>query len=119
MRLVIRSARWVAFLALLPGLVFAHAGHGGAMTERPIEIRVTEEGFVPAKVVVPAGRPVTVVFRRTTERTCATEVVFPALRRRVALPLDRPVHVTLRPRSNRSIEFACGMGMYSGKIVGR
>src|SRR5437867_2872710 len=100
---------------LVPTLASAHEGHVRAA--KPVEIRVTEEGFVPSRVETPAGRPMTIVFRRTTDRTCATEAVFPSLKRRVALPLNKPVRITLRPRSGHPIEFVCGMGMYSGRVV--
>ena len=118
MRGIMRSVIPVAVIALLPALALAHDGHH-KQKARVIEIRVTEEGFVPARVEAHAGQPVTLVFRRTTEHTCATEAVFPSLGRALALPLNRPVRTTLRPRSKGTIEFACGMGMYTGQVVVR
>lgn len=101
----------------LPGFSSANEGH--SKTPRAIEVQVTKDGFVPAQVEVVAGKPVTIVFRRTTDETCAREAVFPSLKRRVELPLNKPVRVTLQPRSGQTIAFACGMGMYSGKVVVR
>lgn len=101
----------------LPAFASAHEGH--AKTQKVVEIQVTEDGFVPSKVEAVAGKPLTLVFTRKTDRTCATEAVFPSLKRRVALPLNRSVRITVRPRSGQPIEFACGMGMYSGKVVAR
>lgn len=105
--------------ALVPGLAIAHEGRATTERDSLVEIRATEHGFVPATVEVPAGRAVTLVFRRTTDRTCAREAVFPALKRTVQLPLNRPVRVTVRPRAGHPIAFACGMGMYSGQVVVR
>lgn len=108
----------VAMVSLgLPG--FSSAQESRSKTPKAIEVQVTKDGFVPAQVEVAAGKPVTIVFRRTTDVTCATEAVFPSLKRRVKLPLNQPVRVTLQPRSGQSIAFACGMGMYSGKVVVR
>ena len=108
----------MAIIALLPALALAHDSPH-KQKNRVIEIRVTEEGFVPARVEARAGQPVTLVFRRTTEHTCATEAVFPSLGRTLALPLNKSVRTTLRPRSKGTIEFACGMGMYTGQVVVR
>ncbi len=108
----------IAVVALcLPAWASAHEGH--PKTPKTIEVQVTKDGFVPSQIEVAAGKPVTIVFRRTTDETCATEAVFPSLKRRVKLPLNKPVRVTLQPRSGQSIAFACGMGMYSGKVVVR
>ena len=118
MRGIIKCMSQVAIIALLPSLALAHDGHH-KQRNRVIEIRVTEAGFVPARVEARAGQPVTLVFRRTTEHTCATEAVFPSLGRTLALPLNKSVRTTLRPRSKGTIEFACGMGMYTGQVVVR
>ena len=40
-----------------------------------IQISVTEKGFEPESVDVPSGKPVTLVFTRKTEKTCAKQVV--------------------------------------------
>ena len=40
-----------------------------------VRIVVTSKGFEPNNVVVPVGKPVTLRFERTFEKTCATEVV--------------------------------------------
>ena len=115
MRKLLYLAAMVALC--LPASSSAHEGH--SKTQKTIEVQVTKEGFVPAQVEVAAGKPVTIVFRRTTDETCATEAVFPSLKRRVKLPLNKPVRVTLQPSSGQNIAFACGMGMYSGKVVVR
>lgn len=108
----------IAVVALcLPLWANAHDGHPKA--PKAIEVQITKEGFVPSQVEVAGGKPVTIVFRRTTDETCATEAVFPSLKRRVKLPLNQPVRVSLQPRSGQSIAFACGMGMYTGKVVVR
>jgi len=81
-------------------------------------VTVDGAGFHPNRLQVTAGRPVTVTFRRTTDQTCATKVVFPSLHLSRDLPLNRPVAVRITPTSAR-ISFACGMGMFEGSLVAR
>lgn len=114
-----RKLRYLVAMLALCQPAFASADEGHSKASKTIEVQVTKEGFVPSQVEVAGGKPVTIVFRRTTDETCATEAVFPSLKRRVKLPLNKPVRVTLQPRSGQSIAFACGMGMYSGKVVVR
>jgi cobalt-zinc-cadmium efflux system membrane fusion protein len=80
-------------------------------------VKATERGFEPAKVRVKAGVPVRLTFIRTTEATCATEVVFPSLKIRRPLPLNKPVVVELTPGKTGEIAFACGMDMFKGAVV--
>jgi RND family efflux transporter MFP subunit len=85
---------------------------------REIAISLTEKGFEPARVTVPAGQ-VRLVFTRTTDATCATEVVFPARDLRKALPLNVPTSVVFAAATAGEIAFACGMDMLKGTVVVR
>jgi plastocyanin domain-containing protein len=78
---------------------------------------VNEQGFEPATVAVRAGRPARLTFIRTTDKTCATEVVFPSLNIKRALPLNQPVQIELTPTKSGEIAFACGMNMLRGAVV--
>ena len=80
------------------------------------EITVTKDGFGPTKVVR-AGTPLRLTFLRTTDETCATEVVVPSLKIKRALPLNKPVDVEFTPEKAGTIDFACGMAMFKGAIV--
>jgi RND family efflux transporter MFP subunit len=84
----------------------------------PIVVLVTEKGFEPSMLAVPAGASTRVIFRRTTDRTCAREVVFPAAGIRRALPLNEPVEIQLAP-SRTPLAFVCGMKMFEGSVVAR
>jgi plastocyanin domain-containing protein len=81
-----------------------------------VAVTVDGQGFHPDAISVTAGQPVTVVFTRTTDQTCATEVVFPSLHLRRPLPLNQPVEVALTPTAGR-IAFACGMDTMHGAVV--
>jgi hypothetical protein len=88
----------------------------------PGELRVNagEHGFSPASLAIPmgaAGSLATVSFVRTTDQTCATEVVFPELDIKKALPLNQVVAVNVPSDSARTLTFQCGMGMYKGALL--
>lgn len=80
-------------------------------------VAVSEQGFEPAKVTLRAGVPAKITFVRTTDKTCGTEIVFPTLSIRRALPLNRPVDVEFTPAEAEDIAFACGMDMLRGRVV--
>jgi plastocyanin domain-containing protein len=84
-----------------------------------IPISVTEDGFAPARVKVPQGKPVTLVFERKTDKTCAKEIVLEVGGQKIerALPLDTPVEVVVTFRQAGELTYACGMDMVRGTIV--
>jgi cobalt-zinc-cadmium efflux system membrane fusion protein len=81
------------------------------------KVVVSEQGYEPAKVTLRAGTPARITFVRTTDKTCGTEVVFPSLNIRRALPLNEPVVVEFTPATSGEIAFACGMNMLHGTLV--
>jgi len=88
-----------------------------AAPEQTARIMVTKEGFSPATVRLKAGTPAKLTFFRTSNETCATEVVFPSLKIKRPLPLNEPVVVQLPPAKSGEIAFTCGMAMLKGAIV--
>jgi hypothetical protein len=76
----------------------------------------SEKGFEPATLKLRAGVPARITFRRTTDQTCATEVIFPNLKIKRDLPLNKPVVIELTPQKGE-LTFACGMNMFKGSIV--
>ena len=78
---------------------------------------VSEQGYEPANVTLRAGTPARMTFLRTTDKTCGTEVVFPSLNIKRALPLNEPVVIDFTPAKAGDIAFACGMNMLHGTIV--
>ncbi|MCE7869197.1 cupredoxin domain-containing protein [bacterium CPR1] len=96
----------------------AVAASKASETETPT-VRVTEKGFEPASLTLPAGHKAQVTFLRTTDSTCGTEVIFPELKLRKALPLNQPVTIELPAHSGHSLKFHCGMDMLRGTVVVR
>ena len=89
-------------------------------TEGRFDIAVTEKGFEPADVAVPAGKLVTLVFNRKTDQTCAKQVVIKLDDGKTIekdLPLNTAVEVaTTFPKAGR-LSYACGMNMMKGTIT--
>ena len=102
-------------LALVVGC--ASESRQGAVDNGRVAITVTEDGFEPASVTVPAGKPVTLVVTRTTTKTCATDLVMPAQNINRPLPLGQAVEITFTPEKAGELNYACAMGMYKGKVI--
>jgi plastocyanin domain-containing protein len=85
---------------------------------RTVALEVTEAGFVPAEVKVRKGEPLTLKVKRTTDKTCATEILIEGSDLNVALPLGQEVTVAYTPSRSGEIRFGCAMGMMvSGVLI--
>jgi plastocyanin domain-containing protein len=81
------------------------------------EIEANSEGYVPAVVHAEVGQEVTLVFTRTTDETCATEVVMPSQEIEADLPLNEAVEITLVAGESGEIDYSCAMNMWHGKLI--
>jgi plastocyanin domain-containing protein len=98
----------------------ASCSKSSAATGPQADVTASEHGFTPTSLNVPSGGPGshrTVTFVRTTDKTCATEVVFPDLNIEKKLPLNQVVPVDLPTDSAKTLTFQCGMAMYKGAVV--
>src|SRR5579883_836248 len=100
----------VAAVASAAGCDKKAEGGTAGPTAAPGELRVTagEHGFTPTSLDLPKGGPgskATVTFVRVTDKTCATEVVFPDLSLKKDLPLNTPVTVDVPTDSARKLSF--------------
>jgi Cupredoxin-like domain len=82
-----------------------------------VAIEANDKGFTPSSVTLTKGERTTLVFKRTSDGTCATEVVFPELKIEKKLPLNEAVAFEVPTDQSRTLGFQCGMGMYKSKIV--
>jgi hypothetical protein len=88
----------------------------------PLTVTAGEHGFTPPSLAIPKGAPgskASVTFVRTTDKTCATEVVFPELNINKPLPLNEAVAIDVPSDAPRTLSFQCGMAMYKGALVVR
>lgn len=111
----------VAMFALAMGASSALGCKDKAVAAAPVSgsvsITAGEDGFVPNSVTLKKGEPAKLIFTRTTDKTCATEVVFPELKMTKPLPLNTPVTIDIATSEARTLTFQCGMGMYKSKVV--
>ena len=113
-----------ATLALMAALVPGTMGCGPKTDKAPeaaqptvVDVTVDGTGFHPDRIAAKAGQPVTLALTRTSDETCATEIVIPAMNIDTKLPLNERVEVTVTPGAKGEIAFACGMDMFKGTIV--
>jgi plastocyanin domain-containing protein len=81
------------------------------------KIMVDKKGFSPSEVKLEKGKPAQLFFVRTSDETCAKEVVFPELKVEKDLPLNTPVKVDIPTTEARTLTFQCGMAMYKSAVL--
>jgi plastocyanin domain-containing protein len=108
-----RTLTLVALLGALAGLAACDRRPGPG---EPVKITVTKRGFEPWKVQAKKDVPLTLVITRTTDETCAKELVLPEQGIHQELPLDEPVTVSFTPARAGELRYACAMNMFQGVI---
>jgi plastocyanin domain-containing protein len=82
-----------------------------------VKIKITERGYEPGSFRLRKGVPARVTFLRTTDATCAKEIVLPDFNIRRALPLNQAVAVNFTPTKRGDYSFVCGMNMMRGQLI--
>ncbi|MFZ5894703.1 MAG: cupredoxin domain-containing protein [Myxococcota bacterium] len=103
-------------LAAISGTALADSAKPAAR----IEIAVTSEGFAPDNIKVPAKKPVTLVFTRKTDVTCAKSVVVSLGEGKQVereLPLNKPVEIAVTFPKSGTLSYACSMDMVKGVVL--
>ena len=80
-------------------------------------VKITQQGFEPVSVTLRRGVQARITFLRTTEQTCAKEIVLRDFGIKRDLPLNQPVVVALTPKKKGEFSFTCGMNMMRGKLI--
>jgi plastocyanin domain-containing protein len=113
-----RTKVWLWF-ALLVSAVGGIApapviGKPGVQTAK---IEINTKGYKPTSLKLRRGIRARVTFVRTTDATCAKEIVLPDFNIRRALPLNQPVVVTFTPTNRGTFTFVCGVNMMRGQLI--
>jgi plastocyanin domain-containing protein len=81
------------------------------------KVEITRQGYKPGSLKLRVGVPARVTFVRTTDATCAKEIVLRDFNIRRALPLNQPVVIRFTPTEKGEFTFACGMNMMRGQLI--
>ncbi|MHB8623260.1 MAG: cupredoxin domain-containing protein [Sulfuricaulis sp.] len=90
-----------------------------AAGSQPIEISVADGVYTPARIEVPAGKPITLRFVRRDPSPCADKVMFDSLSTSADLSVNKPTDVTVTPPQPGEYEFTCQMRMYHGALIAK
>jgi plastocyanin domain-containing protein len=88
-----------------------------AATNQVVELRVTEKGFEPERLIVKPDVPVTLKVTRITDTTCAKQIKISSRNIKKDLPLNKTVNIELGKLEKGEVSFGCGMDMMTGHIV--
>lgn len=83
-----------------------------------VDVTVGRMGYEPREIALEAGVPARLVFTRTIEGDCPSQVQVPAFGvEKTDLPMNEPVTVEFTPGEAGTFQFVCGMDMMEGTIV--
>jgi plastocyanin domain-containing protein len=102
--------------ALLAAAIAVAACRDRSAAGEPVQITVTRKGYEPWRIEGRKGVPLTLVVTRTTDETCATELVLPEYGIDRKLPLGEPVTITFTPARSGTLRYSCAMKMFQGEI---
>jgi plastocyanin domain-containing protein len=107
----------VLVAALLLAPCFACSKSAPTSSPGAVQVTADENGFKPSSVSFKKGEKAQLVFTRTSDDTCATEVVFPELNVKKELPKGKPVTIDIPTDKDQKLTFQCGMGMYKSSVI--
>jgi plastocyanin domain-containing protein len=74
-------------------------------------------GYSPDVIVVEAGKPVKLNFRREETALCSEQVIFPDFNKQATLTPFQTIPLEFTPDKVGEYGFQCGMGMLRGKLI--
>jgi plastocyanin domain-containing protein len=109
----------LVLLATAPALAAESTPAASPKGARKVEMKVTDDGFVPREIKVKKGQPTTLVITRVTDGTCITAIDIPDEKvKEFQLPLNKAVSLTVTPKKAGVEKFHCSaMGMGDGKLI--
>ena len=114
----------VAGLALIGGIVWFFWGPRKEGYRAPLTsvgyqeaMVLVKGGYAPDTIIVRAGKPVRLNFRREESSACSEMVVLGDFGKSAKLPEGELVPVEFLPKEAGTYEFTCQMGMLRGRLV--
>ncbi len=111
-------------LVLIGGIVWffwgpRKEGYRAAVTSTGYQeaMVLVKGGYAPDTIVVRAGKPVRLSFRREESSPCSEMVVFADFGKSAKLPEGELVPLEFLPKDPGTYEFTCQMGMLRGRLV--
>lgn len=111
-------------LALIGGIAWffwgpRREGYRAAVTSSGYQeaMVLVRGGYAPDTIVVRAGKPVRLSFRREESSACSEMVVLGDFGKSAKLPEGELVPVEFLPKEPGTYEFTCQMGMLRGRLV--
>ena len=87
-------------------------------TQSGFSIEVTENGYSPTILHLPANQPVTIEWVTNNTQTCARSVVVPGLNYQKILPPTGRIKFDIPAQEKgTTIRYTCSMGMYPSQLV--
>jgi len=103
---------WFFWLKRSTGVRASNAS--GGLQEAMILVK---GGYTPDVIVVRAGKPVRLNFRREETATCSDKVIFADFNKSAELPTGETVAVEFLPKEPGEYAFSCPMGMFRGRLI--
>jgi plastocyanin domain-containing protein len=80
-------------------------------------LSVSEQGFTPTRIEASAGEPLTLLVTRTSESSCAKQIMIRQAGIQRELPVHQEVQITLAPQRQGELRYTCCDEMDGGRIV--
>lgn len=97
-------------------LCLSLAGLVAQAKDQVIEIKSTANGFEPEKIEVSSEEPVVLKVTRTSDDTCATDILIKEKKVNQKLPLNETVTINLGKLKKGEVKFSCSMNMVKGSL---
>ena len=114
----LRNAAVGVIVALLAAGSAASCAAEDAKEPRTIDIKVTDQGYEPARVELTAGERVRLAFHSETDSACQGTVQSKDLGiKSTTLPKGKTTVIEIAPKEAGEYSFACAMAMIRGTVI--
>jgi plastocyanin domain-containing protein len=109
--------RIVSLSAVLLGVGCGNSSASAGPLANDVVMTVTDKGFEPPNIRVRKGEPVKLTITRTSDATCATEIIVDDHVAKTPLPLNKAVVVSFTPKKTGALKYGCAMQKMIGGVI--